>query len=235
MVDSASRVVTLDEDESHHAIHVLRLGYGAEVIVFDGRGGEWPGVVTATTRRIVTVTLGDEAGAAAEPPVQVTLAIGLLKGDQMDAVIRDATMLGVAAIVPMWTAHVAVARRGHPAGSLSRWRRVAVASAKQCGRAVLPIILPITPFEDIVGRPEFHDKLICVEPAVQTIPANPPERRIPESVLLLVGPEGGWSDAEMDFARRQYARELYLGPRTLRAEVAPTVALSALWTLWGWA
>lgn len=227
--------LSLPPDEAHHARHVLRLAAGAEVALFDGKGREWTARIVGVTRAAVTVDVLAEAVPVAEPSVEVTLAVGLLKGDQMDAVVRDATMLGVSAVVPMATAHVAAPRRGNRSQSAERWVRVAVASAKQCRRAVVPAIAPVTPLPDVIARDDFELKVMCVEPAraaagpLAGLPAAPPA-----TVLVLIGPEGGWSTAEVDLAAQCGARLIHLGPRTLRAEVAPVVALSALWATWGW-
>jgi 16S rRNA (uracil1498-N3)-methyltransferase len=233
---SAGRVA-LPADEAHHLLHVLRLGVGAEIGIFDGRGGEWLArVLTASKRDGVTAELTDPMRPAAEPPVTVTLAMGILKGDQMDAVIRDATMLGVSAITPLLASHVVVPSRAWKSeAARERWRRVAIASAKQCRRAVVPAIEPAASVEELLERAGFDARLITVEPAGQTtggreapIPAGP------ATALLLVGPEGGWSPAEIALARQRGVQTLSLGPRTLRAETAPMVALSSLWTVWGW-
>ena len=221
----------LPEAEAHHLTRVLRLVAGDEVTVFDGRGHEWRGRVAAAGRSGVTIDLDGPVTPVAEPPVRVTLAIGLLKGDQMDAVVRDATMLGVHAIVPVVSAHVAIDKRGRRADAIDRWTRVAVASAKQCGRAVVPAIAPVTAFDDVVGRPDAGQLLMCIEKDVGCLFTENVKRH-PTS--LLVGPEGGWTDQEIERAVTAGAQLLHFGPRTLRAETAPIVALTALWTTWGW-
>lgn len=232
----AGFTLALSDAEAHHAVHVLRLREGAEVGVFDGRGHEWIArVVTAGKRTGVTVELAGAVAPAAEPPVLVTLAVGLLKGDQMDAVVRDATMLGVAAIVPMSTEHVVVPAHVRGAGAVERWQRVAVASAKQCGRAVVPTVEPIESVTSVLERTDAGARLMCVEPRharARAIAIDSVAR--PARALVLVGPEGGWSAAEIGIAEGTGATLVHLGPRTLRAEVAPTVLLSALWTVWGW-
>jgi 16S rRNA (uracil1498-N3)-methyltransferase len=165
--------------------------------------------------------------------VRVTLAIGVLKGDQMETVVRDATALGVTAIVPLVSANVTVpARAWRGRAAVDRWRRVAVASAKQCGRAVVPAVEPVAPFAAVMDSSAADLVLMCVEPSLAgsralELPAGPAA-----SVLALVGPEGGWSDGEVEAAVNAGARLIHLGPRTLRAEIVPTVLLSALWTRW---
>ena len=231
-LDPRADVVTLPEDDAHHLRHVLRLGTGAEVGVFDGRGGEWVGRVSGVTKKAVTVSALRAVAPIAEPPVRVTRAVGVLKGDQMDAVVRDATMLGAAGIVPMKSDHVVVPARAGLSRAHGRWARVAVASARQCGRAVVPVVAPLAPFDDLIADAAFDLKVMCVEPALAGggLPLEAP----PASALLLVGPEGGWSARELDRAAAHGAKLIHLGPRTLRAETAPVVALSALWMVWGW-
>lgn len=235
--DAGGRVrVTLRDDEAHHAMHVLRLREGAEVGVFDGRGREWIArVVEAGKRTGVSVVLDREVAAAAEPPVEVTLAAGLLKGDQMDEVVRDATALGVAAIVPITSEHVVVPARVRGEESIERWRRVAIASAKQCGRAVVPAIEPVVSVASLLERPFEGARFLCVEPlraGARAVGVSDEDR--PERALVLIGPEGGWSPVEVTIAQGAGATLVHLGPRTLRAEIVPTVLLSALWTSWGW-
>jgi 16S rRNA (uracil1498-N3)-methyltransferase len=157
----------------------------------------------------------------------------VLTGDQFDEVVRDATMLGVTRIVPMATDHVTVPKRARGPQSLDRWRRIAIASVKQCGRAVVPDIAPVASFAEVLGGSPAR-KVMCVEPAIAGALAIAAAGSKAPAVTLLIGPEGGWSSGEVAEAARAGATLVHLGPRTLRAERAPVVALSALWTLWGW-
>jgi 16S rRNA (uracil1498-N3)-methyltransferase len=163
------------------------------------------------------------------------VAVGLLKGDQMDAVVRDATMLGATEIVPIASEHVSVPERAWRSGAAAeRWRRLAIASSKQCGRAVVPVIGAVQPFDHALDI-AAEIRLMGVEPsasgdAVVELSALPR----PSSALLLTGPEGGWARTEIDRAVARGATLVNLGPRTLRAETAPTVLLASVWTIWGW-
>jgi 16S rRNA (uracil1498-N3)-methyltransferase len=157
----------------------------------------------------------------------------------MDHAVRDATMLGVAAIQPMMTDHVTVPPRAWQSGAaIERWRRVAIASAKQCGRAVVPDIAPVRSFDEVLaaGEEPSSAAIMCVEPAAGA-PASGLGSALasrPSAAVIYVGPEGGWSVAEVAAARARGASLLSLGPRTLRAESVPAVALTAIWTRWGW-
>jgi 16S rRNA (uracil1498-N3)-methyltransferase len=229
--------LALPDDEAHHLRHVLRLGVGAELAVFDGHGHEWKARVASAARRgPVTIDLLEAARPAPEPAVRVTLGMGLVKGEHMDAIVRDATALGVSEIAPFLSDHVAVPSRAWKKSTPeARWHRVAVAAAKQCGRAVVPAIAPIQPFAALLDRESAGLRLMAVEPAMSagTTTTLGPLARL-ESTLVLVGPEGGWSERELQLARERGVALINLGPRRLTAELAPVVLLSALRTLWGW-
>jgi 16S rRNA (uracil1498-N3)-methyltransferase len=240
VIDVASATAHLADDEARHLSQVLRLRAGDEVTVFDGAGREFRARVERLSRDGADLALLGESPATAEPAVRLTLAQAVLKGDKMDDVVRDATMMGVTAIEPLITAHTVAHMK--PGGAPERWRRIAVASAKQCRRAVLPSIGAGTMFDDWLARDGAEAKLILVEPAfgaeaaaasrVTGEHADLPQRA-PGSASLLVGPEGGWTTDEIARARRAGYRTLTLGRRTLRADAVPVVALSVLQYVWG--
>lgn len=223
--------VVLSADESRHLSQVLRLGPGAAVRVFDGRGREHDARVESAAQSRAALRLGAPASPAPETAVRVTLAAALLKGDHFDAVVRDATMLGAAAIQPLVTARTEVpAARAGRLGRLDRWRRVSVGAAKQSGRAVVPdIAAPAALAEALAALP--RPLIALAEPAsgagTGRIPAAPPE------ATVLVGPEGGWAPDEVAALERSGAVLLQLGGRTLRADAAPLVALAVLLHEWG--
>jgi 16S rRNA (uracil1498-N3)-methyltransferase len=230
------RTVSLPEEEAGHLRRVLRVKAGAAVRLFDGRGREVEATVTSVDRAAVVAEIGDPVSAAPEWGVRVTLAQALLKGDKIDDVIRDAVMMGAAAIQPTITARTDVPwRAARRAGRVERWQRVAVSSAKQCGRAVVPgVHAPLSLREALAAAGGDALKLILVEPsaahAVQ--PAGLPAVA-PVSAVVLVGPEGGWADEDLAAAREAACVPFSLGSRTLRADAAAIVALSVLQYVWG--
>jgi 16S rRNA (uracil1498-N3)-methyltransferase len=226
-------LATLTPDEAHHLTRVLRARAGDAVIAFDGRGREWDARVATVAKDTVTIALASPRTPVPEPTLRVVLGVALLKGDQMDDVVRDATMLGVAAIQPIVSARVVVPDRARSARSLERWARIAVASAKQCGRATVPEIRAIDRFDAVLHGTEYDAVLMCAEPA-RGARGTLTDLARAASVLVLIGPEGGWSPDERAAAEARGATIVTLGPRTLRAETAPVVALSALWTASGW-
>lgn len=222
--------VTLPADEAHHIAQVLRMDVGDAVIIFDGRGAEWHARLASVDKRAVRAEILQPRTPAPEPYTHVTLAIGLLKGDAMDDVVRDGTALGVTEFLPMQTDHCVVPRKARGDEAMARWERVAVASAKQCGRATLPTFRPVTPYREAIVTPaELH--VICVEPILADGADWPmlEHPAAPRSAVVLVGPEGGWSRAEVEHARGAGYQPWRLGDFTLRAALAPSVALSQLW------
>jgi 16S rRNA (uracil1498-N3)-methyltransferase len=231
--------VELPTDEAEHLSRVLRLRQGAEVRVFDGRGREFEGRVTSVARSRATVELrGEVAPTGSEPAVRLVLAQAVLKADAMDQVVRDATMLGVSVVVPLITAHGEVSlERVLSGGRVSRWQRIAVASVKQCGRATVPGITDPLVLADCLARLEEGERYILAEPAfapmARGLGSTPGARPVPGSATLLVGPEGGWTAEEMAQAAAAGCLALTLGSRTLRADAAATVGITALQCSWG--
>jgi len=230
-----SRRVSLPADEADHLTRVLRLTSGACVRVFNGRGDEFEGVLADVGRGRAAVVIGERCTPAPEARVAVTLAQAVLKGDKMDDVVRDAVMLGAAAVQPVVTARTEISTaaltRGH---RRERWERIAVASAKQCGRAVVPAVhAPITLHEALaaVGGTLPAPGWFLVEPSAGVEPELPRAADAPVAATLFIGPEGGWTPDEADRARER-CRPLTLGGRTLRADAAGLVAMSALLALW---
>lgn len=235
--DKGVAVIVLPDDEAHHARRVLRLRRGDPVRLFDGAGHEWEGRVAELGSKRLSVAIDRDVAPLAEPPADVTLAIGLLKGDQMDTVVRESTALGVTAITSVVSARVVAPTRARVEAARARWRKVAVQSAKQCGRARVPELTDPVRFDELVRLPGFDIRAILAEPGTGPAPSpalvsRPSASRV--KVLLLVGPEGGWTEGEMRTALQAGMDPWQLGPRTIKAELAPAVALTALWSLWGW-
>lgn len=235
-MDPGDDTVTLPRDEAEHLTRVLRLGAGDSVAVFDGRGHEYLGRVIGAARRDARVQLLSRLEPPAELPVALTLAPAILKGDRMDDVVRDAVMLGVAAIQPLVTKRTDITIASVLRGSrLDRWRRVALASVKQSRRAVLPDIRTPLTLETYLDEPPPAMRLMLVEPAAGTADESLAALRgvaTPADASVMVGPEGGWVEAEWMAARERGVRLISLGHRTLRADAVPIAALSVLTFLW---
>ena len=224
----------LGAEESHHLSRVLRLVAGDLIAVFDGRGREWRARIESASRDAAWVRLLD-ALPSRSPRVAITLVQAVLKAESMEEVIRDCTMVGVAAIQPVVAARTTVktsALRSAPA----RWRRVALSSAKQCGTAILPEIHDAIRFGEWLPAALPEHSLLLIEPGaappgvitIRQLAAAPP----PHQALLMAGPEGGWTADERDAALAAGARPLSLGPMTLRANAVALAATAALVAMW---
>jgi 16S rRNA (uracil1498-N3)-methyltransferase len=232
-LDVEARTAHLAEDEARHLSQVLRLNVGDQVAVFDGAGREFRARVERVFREGADLRLLEEYPAAPEPAVRVTLAQAAIKGEKMDDVIRDATMMGVSTIEPLISEHTSAhIRAGH---APERWRRIAISSAKQCRRAVVPAIGVGTAFPDWLARDRAEMRVLLVEPsaAVEGHPLSTLSGSRPASASLLVGPEGGWSVAEITAAVGAGCLPITLGRRTLRADAVPIIAIGLLQFVWG--
>jgi 16S rRNA (uracil1498-N3)-methyltransferase len=235
----AGSLVALPAAEGRHLARVRRLRVGDAVRVFDGRGLEFLARVEQAGKTSVAVRLMERVEPATEPPIRITVAQALLSGDKMDGVVRDLTMLGIAVLQPIVAVRSAVrssvVQRAH---RIERWRRIAVASAKQCGRAVVPEIDEPVRLQDWLCRDTSGIRLYLVEPAgdapagARGLPSAGPDRR-QISAALLVGPEGGWTAGEATLVAGAGFVPWTLGTRTLRADAAAFVAVSILQFLWG--
>jgi len=236
-LDAGDETVALPRDEAEHLRRVLRLGVGDTVSAFDGRGHEFLARVASIVRRDVRLQLLARVEPPPEPGVPLTLVQAVLKGDKMDDVVRDAVMLGVAAIQPIVTRRsestVAMLLKS---ARVDRWRRVALASVKQSRRAVLPEVrVPLT-LETFLGEPPPSARLMLVEPGAGAEVERLAAWRAapsPTDAAVLIGPEGGWTEPEWRAAKAAGVRLITLGPRTLRADAVPIAAISVLQFLWG--
>jgi 16S rRNA (uracil1498-N3)-methyltransferase len=234
-VDAAAERVELPEDEAEHLVRVLRLGVGDHVDVFDGRGKIWRAEIVQIGKRSASVRVLEPGVPARELGIRVSLVVSVLKGDKMDDVVRDAVMLGVTSIQPVVSERSEIGLAAMARSSrIARWQRIAVASAKQCGRAVVPAIHDAAPLDWYWREKSEGARVMCVEPSaalgdvlgVQAVPKT-------AAADLIVGPEGGWAVAEVAAAHDSGAILMSLGGRTLRADAVPIIALTALLTTWG--
>jgi 16S rRNA (uracil1498-N3)-methyltransferase len=231
--------LTLGAEETRHARDVLRLQSGDEIFVFDGAGQEFLCAIQTINRDSADLSVIAKAEPARpESPLNLTLAIALLKGEKFDLVIQKATELGVRRIVPLDTerADVRVRDSGGVTKRLARWRRIALEAAKQTGRAYVPeIAAPLT----------FNLLLMSVADENETVSdvswlmfserggrslseATNAFANGPKDIVALVGPEGGWTDDEIKLASESGWEIVTLGGRTLRAETAGITVVALL-------
>ena len=217
---------SLDPEIARHAVRVLRLVEGDAVVLFDGRGTEWDGVIERATKREVIVAAGEPRASAVPAGPRVVLATALPKGRRATALVAMATEAGADAIVPVLFARSA-ARSSGP-GAAARRARAIEEAARQCGRAWMPSLEPEVPFAEFAARPAAAGERRLVAspgPGVPPAPKALADGAPPKSVVLLVGPEGGLTDAEEAAARAAGFAPISLGPHILRVETAAVAAV----------
>ncbi len=229
---SAGRQVTLPEAVSRHALNALRLRAGDAVVLFNGNGDEYAGVLDSAARG-GSVLLHERREVARESPLNIVLAQGVSSGERMDYTLQKAVELGVAAIRPVMMRRTVVRLEGDKRRRRqAHWQGVVMSACEQSGRAVLPEVAEITDFADWLAQArEAEATRFLLDPQgkarLRDLP--PPEGE----VLLLAGPEGGFDPVERDAALAAGFTALCLGPRILRTETAAVAALAAMQALWG--
>ena len=228
----SARSVHLCADEARHLREVLRLKTGDEAFVFDGEGREFRCTVESARRDFAELKILDEvAPLKPESPLNLTLAVGLLKSDKFDLVVQKVTELGVTCIQPLITARADIRLRDDRdiQKRVVRWQRIALEAAKQSGRAVVPSIQNPAATATVIEASEFtlffseRDGAPLRETSSKSVP----------SLSVVVGPEGGWSDEEFEFACTAGAQIVTLGGRILRAETAAITAVVLVQHLFG--
>lgn len=219
----------LPEAQAHYIGRVLRLAEGDAVQLFDGSGQEFIGELVEVGKKSVRVELREAFAGLAESPLRVHLGQGLSRGERMDWAIQKATELGVAEITPLVSERCEVRLKDERADKrLAHWRQVAISACEQCGRSVLPVIHPPVTLGEWQKQVAAELKLV-LHPVAEPLASH----ARPVTLAFLIGPEGGLSDAEVEAAQQQGFQAARLGPRVLRTETAPVVALSVAQQLWG--
>lgn len=233
---SAGSLLRLDAAASHHALRVLRLAPGSAVEIFNGQGLRWPGRLAQIHESAALVELGEPVDGATESPLDIHLAQCLPGGDKMDWVVEKAVELGVRSIQPLSARRSVLRLEGDRAlKRQAHWQRIAIAACMQCGRDRLPVIEPLAALPAwLDGQARLTDAHAAsppvqrwmLTPGAPALAAEPSDA--PSSIWLLVGPEGGLDESEIDAACQAGFVPVGLGPRVLRTETAGLAALSAL-------
>ncbi|NPV29234.1 MAG: 16S rRNA (uracil(1498)-N(3))-methyltransferase [Firmicutes bacterium] len=225
----------LDSGAARKICRVLRLGPGDEIFLWDEKGKEYRARITKAAGRRVYVKVLEEKEPAGEPPLRIALVQGIPKGDKIEFIIQKATELGVWSIHPVVTERTVVQippeRR---AARLKRWQAIAAEAARQCGRASIPVVGEIAPFEGLREALEPGARKLIFwegegyglkEYLRSTAPSSP--------VYLFIGPEGGFSPREVEAVLAGGGVSVSLGPRVLRTETAGLIGLSLILYEWG--
>ena len=227
------KYITIDGDEAHHVIDVMRLGDGDTVVVFDGTGDEYAGFITGIDPRAkkVTVEIVRSEKRSYASSVEVTLAQAIPKKDKMDYIAEKATELGAARIIPMVTGRTVV--RPDEAGSgkkTARWQKIAVEAAKQCGRTDLNVVDGVTLFKDVAARADEYDLCLFACLSEKVVPLKQALDGFKSGrIIVFIGPEGDFAPEEIShMANKGNCRFVSLGGRVLKSDTAGLFVLSVL-------
>lgn len=219
----------LPEAQAHYIGRVLRMAAGDAVQLFDGSGQEYLGQLLEVGKKSVRVSLDQALPGQADSSLHVHLGQGLSRGERMDWAIQKATELGVNKITPIVSERCEVRLKDERADKrLAHWRQVAISACEQCGRSTLPLINPPLTLAEWLKATEADLKLV-LHPVAEPLTSH----QRPERLAFLIGPEGGLTDAEVEQAKAASYHAARLGPRVLRTETAPVVALAVAQQLWG--
>lgn len=220
--------ISLDRDSTRYLGRVLRLRPGDQVNLFNSEDGEFSGELIEIDRQQGQIRITGPVENQANPTLSVHLGLGLSRGERMDYAIQKSTELGVGSVTPLVTDYCEVKlSEERQVNRQAHWQRVAISACEQCGRSTVPAVnLPQSLnqwLQDCKGG-------ILLDSRADSRLAD---QQIEDSVNILVGPEGGFSEQELEFARQCDYRVVRLGPRILRTETAPVAALSLLQFLHG--
>lgn len=219
--------------KARHIVQVLRLAVGEEFILFNGDGKEYSAKLVEATKKNARVTILSVETVNRESNLQVHLIQGLSKGDRMDATIQKCVELGVNLIYPVSTCRSNVKiNENRMEKKHAHWRGVITAACEQSGRNVIPELKMAKQFEEVVSEYAASPalKLILHPAAGKTLFQL---KEIPENLVLLVGPEGGFSEKEVEFAEKSGFQHLSLGVRVLRTETAAMAVVAGIQAKWG--
>jgi len=214
-----------------HIVKVLRLKPGNEITLFDEKGVEHFGQITEIGTKEIRITIAESKRIETEPHLNITLLQSIPKGDKMDFIVEKATELGVKTIVPVVTERSQIRKTKR----IERWRRIAIESSKQSGRMSPPDILDLISFDKAINsnikgylHVIFYEK--CQDNIKDIIK---PTGKPTENIKIFIGPEGGFSESEVNAAKEKGFIPIGLGPRILRTETAGVVAVAVLQFLFG--
>ena len=216
--------VTLGPEETRHLRDVLRLRAGDEASIFDGRGHEYLCAIDEVSKKGAVLTvLSEIEPSSPESPLEITIAAAILPGEKFEITVQKAVELGVYKLQPLYTVRCEV-KPGSNSRRMERWRKIAVESAKQSGRArVMEITEPVA-FSEFVGSADGRSTIFFSERGggdFSTI--TPPGQQI----TAVFGPKGGWDDSELEAARSAGFTIITFGGRIMRAETA-AIAMTAI-------
>lgn len=223
--------VEITGDDVHHLVTVMRASVGETIIVSDGAGKSALARLSSLEPKRVTADIIEQLEQSSELPINVTIAQGLPKGDKMEWILQKGTELGAFAFFPFSSERTIVKLDAKKEGKkLERWQKIVKEAAEQSHRSVLPVVKQPLGFAQLVKQAaDYTSAVIAYEKEDETGLKGVCSQLSPgDSLLVMIGPEGGFSEDEVALARAAGIRSVTLGPRILRTETASQYVLSAL-------
>ena len=227
--------IVLDAQAATHVARVLRLKQHDQIIVFNGQGGEYVGVITTIDKRSVQVTLGSYQQTKMESPLHIGLVQGVSRSERMDYTLQKSVELGVSEIYPVTTQHISVHLDAARAQKKRvHWQGVVNSACEQCGRDRLPEVHELVSLQSCVDSLSAVDtQLMLVLDHRASTTLNQVSMTNNNRIIMVVGPEGGLSDDERDWLVENGFTAVSMGPRVLRTETAALAAIAVMQSLWG--
>ncbi|SMB90910.1 16S rRNA (uracil1498-N3)-methyltransferase [Desulfonispora thiosulfatigenes DSM 11270] len=224
-----SDLIIIDGSDAHYLLNVLRIEEKEEIIIFDGKGTEYLVEINKTSKTQVEGLIKDTYFVGQDTEVQVTLIQSIAKGDKMDYIIQKCTEIGVGKIIPIITERTIVKLDAKKKKERKdRWQKIATEAAKQSKRVIVPEVTEILTLEELIKKLDNTEKtLILWEDENKTkMKEYLKKQESIENINIIIGPEGGLSEAEVNKLQEKGAIAASLGSRILRTETAGLVALT---------
>ncbi len=229
-LDVNTEIMPLPDKVHRHAVQVLRLKKGAELYLFNGKGLEYLAVLETVAKRNSTVKLIKKQNVNTESPISITLLQGISRGERMDYALQKAVELGVNHIIPVVTERCNVQLNGERSVKrLAHWQGIITSACEQSGRTILPILSNVTQLKEALENCKVKCRLVLDPLAGSGLTAQTKQAKL----ALLIGPEGGLSEQEVQQAIAKGFQAVTMGPRILRTETATVAALAIVQALWG--
>ena len=223
-------IVKLHHELTHYVLKVLRLKTGNQIKLFNSNEGEFLGTIVSINKGDISVSVDMQVRVPSEDSVRFHIALSIIKGERMDYAIQKAVELGVTSLTPLYSrfSEVKIKNKTHLENKLHHWEKVILSASQQCGRLSLPQVREPMNLTELIEESESDTFLLLDSSGCK----NLNDVSFKKDFYLVVGPEGGFSDEELEYSSKK-TEIITLGPRTLRAETAPVVALSILQSKFG--
>ena len=222
--------ITLSDSCFQHAIKVLRLKEGAAITLFNGNGHDYSATLTQVSKKSAQARIDQSEPRPTESAIHSHIGQVMSRGERMDYAVQKSTEMGVNQITPLTSERCEVRLNAErQTKRINHWQQIAISACEQSGRSQVPKIEPCTPLETWISEQNADLKLVLHHHCAKKLGEFTP----PASVALLIGPEGGLTEREVELARQHGFQAVAFGPRVMRTETAPVAALSILNYLWG--